>query len=850
MKYLLYIILILFTNISFAGEIESIIDNNLSISPIVFQQKVSEDKIDLTTAPFKQAIRSNSINSISILPISGLTINFNRKKEEQRNLKYQSLSLLEENSFNIGYSNKRMSISFQQNEKDTYDPLAWNLNSSLNKLQNIQTSILKFSNQIGEKGSFNFTRNTQKTTKTNISYDYSKTDSFSLKLPTNYGNFSFLNSNTEVNNITTAEERQLKAEIPINTKGLYTGNFTRKLQNNKDIETNEYTIMYPFSSKHSVSFQHSNSFTNDKLTSDKEEFKIILPLFGEDTKYVNSSSNNNSNKEYKKEILLPLTKLFQNSVYKMTDNISYINSIIKTRNMSENVIISDFLIKGSKFSYDRNIQISSGKTQSDLLTRQVLIPLEFLSKGSSYQFISQRKSLSNITDCDQNILKVPFKNISFIYTNSSIDTNNKQTNSINQYDLSYQFKLLGILLNNNYSYIDNNITEKTDSRFFTTIKFPIGNKLTSDNTLSFSTLGQDKIVSNFNVPFNFGILKLSRTYIDEQNDNKDNTTYTVESPKIQLPIHNMTMKGNMLIYEQRGQDTKEKKNVNLEWQPTTTLKTSLTLESNELVAKETDSITVETSYAMSKRTNMNLQYLEKQQLDSIDKAQTTFFVQHEDKSHDLLIKSTLVDINGTEDYPIFRNIEVNVGNSKTFQISAKMIDYDTKKLIPLNDDVYSFEFKRKGLSLQYRTIDRKLPLFGINTLLEIGDTTELKLSMENNGLNPNDSKKTQIREGTVFDLGISKKVSNLSLQANMRNYEDDNWYNIEIGSNQKKEESFSLSYKSGDFIPSNQKVTTESLFSLNYSKKLDNDGKILIDISKQVTDKDNIEAKAEININY
>jgi len=262
-----------------------------------------------------------------------------------------------------------------------------------------------------------------------------------------------------------------------------------------------------------------------------------------------------------------------------------------------------------------------------------------------------------------------------------------------------------------------------------------------------------------------------------------------------------------------------------------------------------NSLSLETNYAINKRTSLNMHYLERQQLDAVkDTNQLVMSMQH-NSNGGVSVKSTVVDINNQE--PLTKT-ELNFGQPQKLQISANFTNYDSAKLVPLTDSLLGIETKylsnNNGISFKYQ--ENKInALLLIDAFINIDDT-KIQVSMTDNGFDPT-SKKQKIRDGDVWDFNILRKSSDFSIQAGLRTYNDNNWLNIGIsGGSTTNNGKIALLYQDGDFVDRSTKIIPDSTLTLKYDKQWADRGKLSLDLSKIVSVRDITEGKVEFSMNF
>ena len=876
---------------------------------------LTETTVDAKEAPFKKALQAYSDESLLITPINNLIINFNKKKQSQKSLRQDTLNLWQQEGITISYVNDKSKFDFSQNIKENYNPLAWNERRNITIDQKVETRTFGLTQGIGQS-IFAFNRKTTATTKPYLFNSISQTDSIKADIPLNFNKFqptiSYAHSKTTQDEKITAFNEQLQIKMPFADKWLYSGNFSENLQNDKITKINSYGLSFadqlkfhqnektidgqsiqkqknlqiktlvfnqPLEYKHnyeqnlvknqlnrtdssyfnmplkvgniqtSILFSEDRTTSNGLLTAQKKTEQIILPLFGRESKYLyNSLTSQNKNNIVKNEDKTLILHLSKSIVYSMSDKNQYVNNSLTTRNMSEDITVPlDKILNGMNLSHNQTITLVAGKPQIDIKQQKVFIPLNLLASGASYQFITQDRSQNNqpFVNTQQHIFKMPFKNNRANLTYSMVE---KENNTTQKFELSYPFAILGIPLNALYSHTILPSGE-TDSRFSTNIQIPItilGKEISNQNNLAFSSLGQDKITSSISIPFSYGPAKLTSTTISDPNV----TTYTIETPII--PIANNTELGANLW----AQNSKQKRTVNVGWKPSKQVQTSLVVSSNNIDPKESIVTTIDTSYNINQRTALNMRYLEKQQLDGAgDKTQSIFAFKH--NSNDFAFQTTLMDIDGPQqDYEMFSNIGLSFGDNP-FKLSFYTINYDEKKLIPLDKRTYALEARHEsnttGVSLKYQDDKSRLDaLLALDIFWKIGNQTKFQIGYTDNGLDPTDIKKTAIRSGDVLDIGVSTVIlDDVIFNVNMRQYESNNWFNIGIaGGELNKMGQLSILYQDGDFVARNTKIIPDSTLSIKYNKHWLNMGDFSLTLSQDVTEKENTEAKAELEIKF
>lgn len=885
----------------------------LNAGPIQAQSSLVESTVDLKAAPFHRALQAASNESLSISPINNLTISFNQKKQAQESLKLNTLNLWEQNSFAFDYTQDKSKVSFSQNTVENYNPLVWDTTRELKTTTRKTSQIFGLQQGIGTSV-FSFNKQIDRTTEPHLFDSTIVTNSFSANMPLNLGfaqpTINYVNSNTQKDSQTTAFNRGIQINMPFANNATYTGNFSKSLKGNNLTKVNEYGLSLgekfnfqrsnttvnntitkhqaafgvsvvlfdqPIEYKHSYdqnlvktsinrqdfsyfnmplqigSFKTSLSFKDERtsvagvVVAQNKTEDILLPLFGHDAKYTMASLTKQEKKGIVQDtnttITIPLGDL---TTYSYTNAVQNINGVLSARNMQESVQLPlDKIMKGLQASHLRTIKVVPGQPEIDLKQQKILIPLNFVAAGAEYQFLLQSRSVDNqpVVNTRQNSFKLPFynnrANVSYVMTQQE----DKRTNKL---DVTYPIVVLGIPFQALYSHIDLP-NGNTDSRFSTKIQIPIsvmGKSIENQHSIAYSSLGQDNVTSTMSLPFSFGPVKLTQTRIS---DTTNTNIYTVETPNI--PIDNVNINANLWM-----QNSKQKQIYNLGWNPSDRLKTAVALTMNDLKPAEHQKLTFDTCYNLSKRTSLNFRYLEQQQLDSmLDQSQSMLTLQHTNDG--LSVQATLIDLNG-QNVDNYSSTKVMVGENKPFQLSFYTIDYDVKKLQPLSERTYAIEAKhiqdRTGVAVKYQDDAARVDsLLSVDVYWQIDAQTKLTMAMVDNGIDPNDAKKQAIRLGQAVDLGfIAKMRNNIALNAGIRQYDENDWFNIGIAGGNTKTGTIALTYQSGDFVPVRKTNTPESTLSLQYDKKWGDYGSLFINLSQEVTESENTEARAEWQMKF
>lgn len=883
-------------------------------SSLQVSSSLIEKKVDSSSAPFNQALQKHFNQILLIHPSNNLIINLNQQRQIQESLKLETLDLWEQKGFSIEYSQNKSKLNFSQNNIEYYDPLIWDFTNNLSINKKIENTSFGFSQEI-DNSIFSLSRQTTTTTQPYINKEKIQTDNFSANMPLSFGSISptisYVNSRTTKNQKPIASNAQLQIEMPFSDKFMYIGNFSETLQNNQITKINNYSVTF----EDLMSYQQEKTILNDQIHHDKRAFQIKAFLLNQPIEYkydhnqnLNNKFNNidlinylsipitigntqasflfNDNKTISNDLLISQNKteqiilsLFEKEfkysfnsitsqnkgniitndnnefiihfnetvIYNMSDIKQYINNNLTTRDMNENIIIPLDKILGANLSYNKKITLITGNTQVNTETQTIFIPINFIINGASYQFITQNQSQNNqlSKNTKQHIIKIPFSNKANL--NYLLAEENQEI--IQKIDIFYPLIIFGIPLNEtSYSHIilpDKN----TDSRFFTNMQIPFsifGKEIWNQNSISFSSLGQDKITSSILVPFNNEQIKLTHSTLSEP----DIKTYTIETPTIPI-INNTCLSANLW-----SQNSDQKHKININWDPLEQLGFAISMVSNDINSQKQRINTLDTFYKLDTQTEVNLRYLESKPLNN-DENQTQSILSLQHNSEDIALKTTLINIDkANQDYEIFNNIEF-LFNNDPFELSFCTINYDNKKLIPLEKAEYGIDAKyineKTGVSIKYQDNQSKSDGFlNVNVFLGFGDQTNIKLGYTDNGLDPIDIKQKIIRKGQVFDIGLDTQIlKDINVNINMRKYENNNWFNIGIaGGEKEKAGKLSFLYKSGDFVDRNIKTIPESTLSIQYDKQWSNLGNLLFVLSKDVVEIENIEAKVEFDIKF
>lgn len=785
---------------------------SLSIGPMGFDRQITEKTIDYKNAPFGQINQSESTDKLTITPFDGLGLGFTNKRQQQVNLKRQTINMSEDETLDLTYQTDRTKLSFSQNVNKLFDPSVWDNEESLDTKQEIRSQSFGFEQEIGQL-KFTANRNSETKILPNERNNTQNKDSINFSLPLDFVSFNYNYDRTTNNGSLISDNSGYGIKIPFNSENSFNYDFLKKTDNNTRMVS--FGISNPILlSGLSLLFHHNQTTANNDIISYDDLQQITTKLFGGELKYIKSSiiktENNKSIETINNEIIIPLGLTSYHRNDQITQN---------SRNLQENISIPlDLLLNGSIISYDRNLSIIPGKPSVDVSTSKILIPLSFVNNGGNISLISK-------------------------------DTNGQ---IVNDMTVNYPAVILGIPLNMVYSHITNKSTGQIDSRFFTVIDTPIvlhGNNLHLVNTLSLSTLGEDKVLSELSI----NKIVLTRSAITKHDNSSNNITYTAEIPEI-IPFKGLSLKTNALLLQQDEKENQYKSNIIFAWSPIPNLDTRIILSSNDLVPNEHQTKTIETKYGTSERLSLNIRYLERQQLDSVNlDKQSIVSLQHiSPNTGGLSIKTTLVDVDGqNQDSDPMNSAEISFGSEKSLQITANTSDFDAQKMAPLNRRVIGINAKSifgdNGILIKYQdSVDRNSPILSIDTSWKLSQNTEMKISMANNGVDPTDNKHENIRVGTVWDAILSTKSDNLELGLGIRNFEQNNWVNLGIAGSLSNNDKMSLTYQNGDFVSDN-----DSILSLKYDKSWNDNGNLSLSLYQKIKDGNNdSEAKVNLDIKF
>lgn len=833
MKYLILILLFIqpvFAFESFISQGDVVKPFAINIDPVLnFQSKTEESMVDLSNAPFKKAINQINSQEVKISPIQGLSMDFSQKEFEQKNLREQTLSLWEEKNFNLLYDSENTNFVFKRNIKQTYSPQEWNVNrlakeentnknTSLSLRQNLGTSSLNFSQNITEN---------QKETK-NTQYGFN--------IPFDRAAFSFQQGEIEENKKQTGKNQNIQISALLSGETVkYEHDYV--INNNLSKNTTNINLPLPFAS---VNLNSSKTYKNNKLSDLQKMNAFSTMYFGEELKYASgfntSIEKNNTIGTDIKEIIIPFGKIIRNTTYRMSDKTIYTNSKLTARNMSENIEIPiNFLINGGSLKYDRNITLVSGKPQVDSTTKQMIIPLKFIDDKAEYSFIEQ--NINNNT-MERHSFSIPINKTSLVYqqtNNNYIKTEDLIVNNFVEFKIPLSFV---------FSYIQDQKSGKTDSRFNTTIKVPLSlfdKTIENEHVLAFSTLGQDNIQSNFVIPTHYGPVMASRiAKISKKNEKL--TTYTVSSPKIDFMGLNLS--ANYLLLDDEKQN-KEKRTIDVSWMPNKKSSSSVLFGMNEIDLKEYRTTNLKSEYSFSENSKLYFQYLENDTRNQNSSEKTHFIFNH--VNEDFSLKTSLINVNPKQE-SLLRSLETTFGQEENVKVSASLTNYDPNKLNELQETSLGIEAKHSSednnILVKYQRNANRIPMFLIGTYFKI-DNSIIKIERVENPEDPKDNKK--IREGNVWNLSLNKR----NIQTNIRFYDDNCWLNLNLSEGDRNKNGvLVLSYQDGDFINNSQNKKLESSFNLKYDKQWNDEGNLSLTLSQEKAPVENTEARIDFNLKF
>lgn len=832
MKYLILLLLLIqpvFAFESFITQGDVVKPFAISIEPVLnFQSKTEESMIDLSNAPFRKAINQISSQEVKISPIQGLSLNFAQKEFEQKNLREQTLNLWEENNFNFLYDNENTNFTFKRNIKKTYNPQEWNINRIAKEENTSKNTTLSLRQNLGTL-SFNFSQNITEDKKE------IKNTQYGFNIPFDRAVFAFQQGEIEEkNNIGKTQNIKISALLSGETVK-YEHGYT--VSNNLRKNTTNVNLPLPFAS---VNINSNKTYKNNKLSDIQKLNSFSTMYFGEELKYVSgfntSIEKNNTIGTDIKEIMIPFGKIIRNTTYRMSDKTVYTNSKLTSRNMSENIEIPiNFLINGGILKYDRNLSLVSGKTQVDSVTKQMIIPLKFIDDKAEYSFVEQNINNNSI---ERHSFSMPINKTSLVYqqiNNNHIKTENLIVDNFVEFKIPLSFV---------FSYIQDQKTNKTDSRFNTTIKVPLslfGETIENEHILAFSTLGQDNIQSNFVIPTHYGPVMASRiAKISKKNERL--TTYTTSSPKVDFLGINLS--ANYMVLDDEKQK-KEKRIIDVSWNPNKKTSSSVMFGMNELDLKEYRTTNLKSEYLFSENSKLYLQYLEADTKNQSSSEKTHIAFSHIDENFSL--KTSLINLNPNQE-SLLRSIETTFGQEENIKVSASLTNYDPAKLNELQETAIGLETKHNSgdndILIKYQRNANRIPMFLIGTSFKIDDTI-IKIARTENPEEPKDNKK--IRKGDVWDVSLSKR----NIQTNVRFYDDNYWLNLNLSEGDRNKNGILvLSYQNGDFINNSQNKKLESSLNLKYDKQWDDAGNLSLTLSQEKAPVENTEARLDFNLKF
>lgn len=833
MKYLILLLLLIqpvFAFESFITQGDVVKPFTIKVGPILnFQSKTEESMIDLSNAPFRKAINQISSQEVKISPIQGLSLDFNQKEFEQKNLREKTLSLWGENNFNLLYDNEDTNFIFKRNIKKTYNPQEWNINRIAREENASKNTTLSLRQNLGTS-SFNFSQNITEDKKE------IKNTQYGFNIPFDRAFFAFQQGEIEENknNIGKTQNIQISALLSGETIKYEHG---YNVSNNLRKNTTNINLPLPFAS---VSLNNSKTYKNNQLSDVQKLNSFSTMYFGEEMKYISGFNTtlekNNTIGTDTKEIIIPFGKIIRNTTYRMSDKTIYTNSQLTSRIMSENIEIPiEMLIKGGKIKYDRNFNLVAGKPQVDSITKQLIVPLKFIDDQAEYSFFEQ-----NINDntTERHSFSMPINKTSLVY--QQIKTNNTKNENL----IVNNFVEFKIPLSFVFSYIQDKKTNKTDSRFNTTVKVPLslfGETIENEHILAFSTLGQDNIQSNFIIPTHYGSIMASRiAKISKKNEKL--TTYTATAPKINFWGIDLS---SIYMFLDDEKQTKEKRIIDVSWSPSKKISSSVLFGINELDLKEYRTTNLKSEYLFSESSKLYFQYLETDTKNQSSSEKTHITFNHVDE--DFSLKTSLINLNPNQE-SLLKSIETTFGQDSVVKISAFLTNYDAVKLNEFQETAMGLEAKHNSgdnnILIKYQRNANRMPMFLVGTSFKIDDTI-IKIERSENPDDPKENKK--IREGDVWDFSINKR----NIQTNVRFYNDDCWLNLNfLEGNRNKNGVLILSYKNGDFINNSQNKTLESSLNLKYDKQWDDDGNFSLILSQEKAPVENTEARLDFNLKF
>ena len=474
----------------------------------------------------------------------------------------------------------------------------------------------------------------------------------------------------------------------------------------------------------------------------------------------------------------------------------------------------------------------------------------------NYQFTSRSRTEGNNSTVDtrHHLLTIPVSDGNLALQSTATRAGSLEWKTINDLTLTYPLNFLGTSFDAEYSVAQHRNTDKTDYRFSTKLRMPF--QLQNEHIIAFSSLDTSRIESSFDIPFRDGPINLKRVAANHP-DKPNSTVYTAVTPRISL-LDDLSIQGGLLYHIQSDQSSRQKRNLDVAWQPSDSLKTTMVLSHNDLSPKEHRMLTVDTRYAISERTSMNFQYLQKQQLDMprVNK-RTQMEFQHQSSEPDgLRIRATAIDLDGPgQDYDMFRAVETSFGDKRILQLTMSLSDYDSSKMVPLPKTLFNVQAEhvlpKRGIRARYQSsLSVPVSQLELDTLWNLDSKTSLQLAMRNNPTDPRNPKVT--REGTMWDLGFSTTIiDGPDIRLGLRRYQDNNWLNASVtGGTPEDYGQIRFSYQSGDFVPSNNtKTIPESTLNLNYDKRWD-DSELTINLFKEISNQETIEGKMEFGIRF
>lgn len=696
------------------------------------------------------------------------------------------------------------------------------------------------------------------------------TNTVNINLTRDKYSISYLTQKGTLNDIGNLDAQTIGVAMPfLGGDAKFVSGFADKLENWTPVHETQRELFLPFNSLikgAAYKTASSSRLVNGVLTAatDSEEYTLPLDLLWKGAFYQHGNAmqlasgvkTESETSIYK----IPLDRIIKGMSYTYANSDVLTNGVQTGKNLTEQYVIPlDRLIKGASYSFNDTQVMEKGVFTTYNTTGQYVVPLDRLIQGASYSRVDQTLLENKVlVDRFQEGLSFPInllsKGSTIAYHNNEYrlhgDANWADNTGVT---ITSPLQLFGIPLDSVYTYVLEDPSGLSGSRFSTQLKVPTrawGKLITNTHSVAINTLGQDTIQSNFAVPFKGGDLTLGRTAIDDHN--ASNTTYTIGTPTIGL-FSNLTSQASFLFYTSDNASAAQKRTFNLAWNPNSKLTAKMDMVNSDLNPAEHYNMNLTTGYNLSSNRTLNFGYFEK------DLPDNTFSIQKKavfTQNGNVKFNASLLQLetNGQTTSPL-ANWDVSYGDAKNLSLVAMYQRYDPTKTVEWIEPTMGMEMKHNGSTIDWAykyqgSVGRLAPLNVIDTIIRMGDHTNLQLTYTNNGLDPLDTKQQLIRMGHTYDCALKSKIGDFDLVTAIRNYDTNNSWSLSLGDNSGSSKA-SFTYQSGDFSPlviGGRR--TDNIIGFQYEKIFRENEKLLMKYSSYQLDDTNAEGRIELNVAF